>query len=180
MKVFPQSAIVFGNTRKPECLTHAAHQVIQVSPLLPRRSFDKDGDVHYLIKWRDMPYDQCTWEMDDFNIPDYNSHKASYWDHRWVNSPQSGGSQRGGGACHQSGTLSSDVCALSVPPPPSLAREQILGEDQRPLVVKKGKKPEEEHPKREVPPDAPIIDVSTGVEVMCSKDEGGVEGMYQH
>lgn len=48
-------------------------------------SFDKDGDVHYLIKWRDMPYDQCTWEMDDFNIPDYNSHKASYWDHRLVN-----------------------------------------------------------------------------------------------
>ncbi|XP_075881199.1 chromodomain-helicase-DNA-binding protein 5 isoform X2 [Nelusetta ayraudi] len=81
-------------------------------------SFDKDGDVHYLIKWRDLPYDQCTWEMDDFNIPDYNSHKASYWDHR----------------------------------------EQILGEDQRPLVVKKGKKLEEDHPKREVPPDAPIID----------------------
>ncbi|CAB1314904.1 unnamed protein product [Coregonus sp. 'balchen'] len=25
-------------------------------------SYDKDGDVHYLIKWRDLPYDQCTWE----------------------------------------------------------------------------------------------------------------------
>lgn len=56
-------------------------------------------------------------------------------------------------------TLSSDVCGLSCP----LAREQILGEDQRPLVVKKSKKPEEDHPKREVPPDAPIIDVSTEV-----------------
>lgn len=55
----------------------------------------------------------------------------------------------------------SAVCP--VPPPPSLAREQILGEDQRPLVVKKGKKLEEDHPKREVPPDAPIIDVSTEV-----------------
>uniref|UniRef100_A0A3Q3WYG3 Uncharacterized protein n=1 Tax=Mola mola TaxID=94237 RepID=A0A3Q3WYG3_MOLML len=81
-------------------------------------SFDKDGDVHYLIKWRDMPYDQCTWEVDDFDIPDYDSHKASYWDHR----------------------------------------EQILGEDQRPLVVSKGKKVKEDQAKREVPPDAPIID----------------------
>uniref|UniRef100_A0A3Q3ITM3 Uncharacterized protein n=1 Tax=Monopterus albus TaxID=43700 RepID=A0A3Q3ITM3_MONAL len=81
-------------------------------------SFDKDGDVHYLIKWRDLPYDQCTWEVDDFDIPEYDSHKASYWDHR----------------------------------------EQILGEDQRPLVVRKGKKLKEDHPRREVPPDAPIID----------------------
>lgn len=45
-------------------------------------SFDKDGDAHYLIKWRDLPYDQCTWEADDFDVPDYNIHKAFYWDHR--------------------------------------------------------------------------------------------------
>uniref|UniRef100_A0A674PIT9 Uncharacterized protein n=1 Tax=Takifugu rubripes TaxID=31033 RepID=A0A674PIT9_TAKRU len=81
-------------------------------------SFDKDGDVHYLIKWRDMPYDQCTWEMDEFDIPDYERHKASYWDHR----------------------------------------EQILGEDQRPLMVLEGQKLKECHPKKEIPPDAPIID----------------------
>uniref|UniRef100_A0A668A3A0 Chromodomain helicase DNA binding protein 5 n=1 Tax=Myripristis murdjan TaxID=586833 RepID=A0A668A3A0_9TELE len=81
-------------------------------------SFDKDGDVHYLIKWRDLPYDQCTWEVDDFDVPEYDGHKASYWDHR----------------------------------------EQILGEDQRPLVVRKGKKLKDDHPKREIPPDAPIID----------------------
>uniref|UniRef100_A0A8C4ICQ8 DNA helicase n=1 Tax=Dicentrarchus labrax TaxID=13489 RepID=A0A8C4ICQ8_DICLA len=81
-------------------------------------SYDKDGDVHYLIKWRDLPYDQCTWEVDDFDVPEYDSHKASYWDHR----------------------------------------EQILGEDQRPLVVRKGKRLKEDHQKREVPPDAPIID----------------------
>lgn len=42
-------------------------------------------------------------------------------------------------------------------------REQILGEDQRPLVVRKGKKLKEDHPKREVPPDAPIIDVSLDI-----------------
>ncbi|XP_054640028.1 chromodomain-helicase-DNA-binding protein 5 isoform X2 [Dunckerocampus dactyliophorus] len=81
-------------------------------------SFDKDNEVHYLIKWRDLPYDQCTWEVDDFDIPEYDSHKASYWDHR----------------------------------------EQILGEDQRPLLVRKGKKLKEDHRKREIPPDAPIID----------------------
>uniref|UniRef100_A0A3Q2Z037 Chromodomain-helicase-DNA-binding protein 5-like n=1 Tax=Hippocampus comes TaxID=109280 RepID=A0A3Q2Z037_HIPCM len=81
-------------------------------------SFDKDGDVHYLIKWRDLPYDQCTWEVDDFDVPEYDSHKASYWDHR----------------------------------------EQILGEDQRPVVPSKGPTLKEEQPKREIPPDAPIID----------------------
>ncbi|XP_061582952.1 chromodomain-helicase-DNA-binding protein 5 [Cololabis saira] len=81
-------------------------------------SFDKDGDVHYLIKWRDLPYDQCTWEVDDFDVPEYDTYKALYWDHR----------------------------------------EQILGEDQRPLVVRKGIKLKEDHPKREIPPDAPIID----------------------
>ncbi|CAG5978292.1 unnamed protein product [Menidia menidia] len=81
-------------------------------------SYDKDGDVHYLIKWRDLPYDQCTWEVDDFDVPEYNTYKALYWDHR----------------------------------------EQILGEDQRPLVAKRGTKLNEDHPKREVPPDAPIID----------------------
>ncbi|XP_068598282.1 chromodomain-helicase-DNA-binding protein 5 [Brachionichthys hirsutus] len=81
-------------------------------------SFDKDGDVHYLIKWRDIPYDQCTWEGEDFDVPEYDSHKASYWDHR----------------------------------------ERILGEDHRPLVVRKGKRLKDDHPKREVAPDAPIID----------------------
>uniref|UniRef100_A0A671TAV0 Chromodomain-helicase-DNA-binding protein 5-like n=1 Tax=Sinocyclocheilus anshuiensis TaxID=1608454 RepID=A0A671TAV0_9TELE len=48
---------------------------------LLNHSFDKDGDVHYLIKWRDLPYDQCTWEADDFDLPDYDSFKQAYWDH---------------------------------------------------------------------------------------------------
>lgn len=51
---------------------------------------------------------------------------------------------------------------------PLLTREQILGEDQRPLVVRKGKKLKEDHPKREVPPDAPIIDVSWDICVVYS------------
>ncbi|XP_074874301.1 chromodomain-helicase-DNA-binding protein 5 [Carettochelys insculpta] len=45
-------------------------------------SFDKKGDVHYLIKWKDLPYDQCTWEIDDIDIPYYESLKQIYWNHR--------------------------------------------------------------------------------------------------
>uniref|UniRef100_A0A673Y162 Chromodomain helicase DNA binding protein 5 n=1 Tax=Salmo trutta TaxID=8032 RepID=A0A673Y162_SALTR len=83
-------------------------------------SYDKDGDVHYLIKWRDLPYDQCTWEVDDFDVPEYHNAKHSYWDHR----------------------------------------SQMIGDDQRPLVVRKGKKGKEEEKRREreIPPNAPIID----------------------
>ncbi|XP_037388156.1 chromodomain-helicase-DNA-binding protein 5 isoform X3 [Pygocentrus nattereri] len=81
-------------------------------------SFDKDGDVHYLIKWRDLPYDQCTWEVDEFDVPDYESFKQAYWDHR----------------------------------------EQMLGEDQRPLVVRKGKRPKEEVKRKEAPPETPVVD----------------------
>uniref|UniRef100_A0A8C6PW52 Chromodomain-helicase-DNA-binding protein 5-like n=1 Tax=Nothobranchius furzeri TaxID=105023 RepID=A0A8C6PW52_NOTFU len=89
---------------KPEWMV--IHRMVNHSHVIPN------------IPWRDLPYDQCTWEMDDFDVPEYEIHKSLYWDHR----------------------------------------EQILGEDQRPLVVRKGKKQKEDYPKREVPPDAPIID----------------------
>uniref|UniRef100_A0A8C6JTQ4 DNA helicase n=1 Tax=Melopsittacus undulatus TaxID=13146 RepID=A0A8C6JTQ4_MELUD len=45
-------------------------------------SFDKKGDVHYLIKWKDLPYDQCTWEIDEIDIPYYENLKHLYWNHR--------------------------------------------------------------------------------------------------
>ncbi|XP_027745107.1 chromodomain-helicase-DNA-binding protein 5 isoform X1 [Empidonax traillii] len=45
-------------------------------------SFDKKGDIHYLIKWKDLPYDQCTWEIDDIDIPYYDNLKLLYWNHR--------------------------------------------------------------------------------------------------
>lgn len=61
-------------------------------------SFDKKGDVHYLIKWKDLSYDQCTWEMDDIDIPYYDNLKQAYWGHRCA-----GCCSHGGGA---------------VPPPP--------------------------------------------------------------
>ncbi|XP_063305772.1 chromodomain-helicase-DNA-binding protein 3 [Pelobates fuscus] len=45
-------------------------------------SMDKRGCYHYLIKWRDLAYDQSTWEEDDMKLPDYDYHKQMYWRHR--------------------------------------------------------------------------------------------------
>uniref|UniRef100_A0A8C4I432 Chromodomain helicase DNA binding protein 3 n=1 Tax=Dicentrarchus labrax TaxID=13489 RepID=A0A8C4I432_DICLA len=36
-------------------------------------SVDKKGTYHYLVKWRDLTYDQCTWERDDMEIPDFDA-----------------------------------------------------------------------------------------------------------
>ncbi|MCI4373928.1 hypothetical protein PGIGA_G00000140 [Pangasianodon gigas] len=43
---------------------------------------DKKNNVHYLIKWRDLPYDQSSWESEDMDIPDYDTYKQHYWNHR--------------------------------------------------------------------------------------------------
>ncbi|XP_022619930.1 chromodomain-helicase-DNA-binding protein 3 [Seriola dumerili] len=45
-------------------------------------SVDKKGMYHYLVKWRDLTYDQCTWERDDLEIPDFAIYKGNYWRHR--------------------------------------------------------------------------------------------------
>ncbi|KAM3591285.1 uncharacterized protein V6R79_026058 [Siganus canaliculatus] len=45
-------------------------------------SVDKKGMYHYLVKWRDLTYDQCTWERDDLDIPDFTIYKNNYWRHR--------------------------------------------------------------------------------------------------
>ncbi|XP_054603718.2 chromodomain-helicase-DNA-binding protein 3 isoform X2 [Nothobranchius furzeri] len=45
-------------------------------------SVDKKGMYHYLVKWKDLTYDQCTWEGDNMDIPDFEIHKAGYWRHR--------------------------------------------------------------------------------------------------
>ncbi|XP_061093053.1 chromodomain-helicase-DNA-binding protein 3 isoform X3 [Conger conger] len=45
-------------------------------------SVDKKGNYHYLVRWRDLTYDQCTWESDDLEIPEFNTHKTNYWRHR--------------------------------------------------------------------------------------------------
>lgn len=47
-----------------------------------QRSIDKKGNYHYLVKWRDLSYDQSTWEEDEMAIPEYEYHKQAYWQHR--------------------------------------------------------------------------------------------------
>lgn len=60
---------------KPEWMT--VHRIIN-------HSVDRKGQYHYLVKWRDLPYDQATWEEDEMPIPDYDLHKMAYWKHREV------------------------------------------------------------------------------------------------
>ncbi|KAM4748295.1 chromodomain-helicase-DNA-binding protein 3-like [Rhinophrynus dorsalis] len=45
-------------------------------------SVDKRGFYHYLVKWRDLSYDQSTWEEGEMKLPDYEYHKQLYWRHR--------------------------------------------------------------------------------------------------
>ncbi|XP_077381990.1 chromodomain-helicase-DNA-binding protein 4 isoform X1 [Festucalex cinctus] len=45
-------------------------------------SVDRKGNVHYLIKWRDLAYDQSTWENEDMDIPEFDLYKQTYWNHR--------------------------------------------------------------------------------------------------
>ncbi|XP_035862056.1 chromodomain-helicase-DNA-binding protein 4 isoform X2 [Sander lucioperca] len=45
-------------------------------------SVDKKNNIHYLIKWRDLPYDQSTWENEDMDIPEFDTYKQTYWNHR--------------------------------------------------------------------------------------------------
>ncbi|XP_075062535.1 chromodomain-helicase-DNA-binding protein 3 isoform X2 [Mixophyes fleayi] len=45
-------------------------------------SVDKRGTYRYLLKWRDLSYDQSTWEEEGMKLPDYDYHKQIYWRHR--------------------------------------------------------------------------------------------------
>ncbi|KAG8431523.1 hypothetical protein GDO86_018422 [Hymenochirus boettgeri] len=45
-------------------------------------SVDKRGTHHYLVKWRDLSYDQSTWEEDGMKLPDFDDHKKMYWRQR--------------------------------------------------------------------------------------------------
>uniref|UniRef100_A0A672TAQ3 Chromodomain helicase DNA binding protein 3 n=1 Tax=Sinocyclocheilus grahami TaxID=75366 RepID=A0A672TAQ3_SINGR len=58
---------------KPEWMI--VHRIIN-------HSVDKKGNYHYLVKWRDLTYDQCTWEREELDIPEFSAHKTVYWRHR--------------------------------------------------------------------------------------------------
>lgn len=45
----------------------------------------RDGRLMYLVKWRDLAYDQCSWEFEEsneFQIPDMKKAIDDYWDLR--------------------------------------------------------------------------------------------------
>ncbi|XP_034471433.1 chromodomain-helicase-DNA-binding protein 3 isoform X3 [Hippoglossus hippoglossus] len=65
---------------KPEWMM--IHRIINHSSHCLSVSVDKKVTYHYLVKWRDLTYDQCTWERDDLDIPDFAIYKAKYWRHR--------------------------------------------------------------------------------------------------
>ena len=43
-----------------------------------------DGSNQYFIKWRDLPYVDCSWEDDDMDIPDYQTFIKHFEDLRFV------------------------------------------------------------------------------------------------
>ncbi|XP_029298724.1 chromodomain-helicase-DNA-binding protein 4-like isoform X2 [Cottoperca gobio] len=45
-------------------------------------SVDRKNNVHYLIKWRELAYDQATWEADDMDVPEFDTYKVQFWNHR--------------------------------------------------------------------------------------------------
>ncbi|XP_034560383.1 chromodomain-helicase-DNA-binding protein 4-like isoform X3 [Notolabrus celidotus] len=45
-------------------------------------SVDRKNNCHYLIKWRELAYDQATWEADDMDVPEFDVYKVQYWNHR--------------------------------------------------------------------------------------------------
>lgn len=61
---------------KPEWLI--VHRVIN-------HRTSSDGQTSYLVKWRDLPYDQATWEDEEENIPDFKPAIEHYLSHRSYN-----------------------------------------------------------------------------------------------
>ncbi|CAM9207141.1 unnamed protein product, partial [Lampetra fluviatilis] len=45
-------------------------------------SVNRKGHLLYLLKWRDLAYDQSTWESEEMDIPDYELHRTLYWNQR--------------------------------------------------------------------------------------------------
>ncbi len=44
----------------------------------------KDGSLQYFIKWKDLPYQDCSWEDEELDIPDFATHIQHYEDLRYV------------------------------------------------------------------------------------------------
>merc|ERR1711899_62763 len=56
---------------------------LQIHHVISRQTL-KDGTVQFFIKWRELPYQDCSWEDEDMDIPEYEIHKQHYEDLRYV------------------------------------------------------------------------------------------------
>lgn len=54
---------------------------MQVHRVLHHIQYQK-GQFDYLVKWKELMYDQATWERDDQEIPGYEEQVFKYWLHR--------------------------------------------------------------------------------------------------
>ena len=76
--------------------------VIHSSACSRRRQ--RDGAISYLCKWRDLPYDQATWETGETDLFEIKRHIENYENLRWV-----------GGAVHWSACLCVGMSVLIAP-----------------------------------------------------------------
>ncbi len=56
---------------------------LQIHHVISRQTL-RDGTVQYFIKWRDLPYVDCSWEDEDMEIPDFQTFIQYYEDLRYV------------------------------------------------------------------------------------------------
>ena len=56
---------------------------LQIHHIMSRQTL-RDGTNQYFIKWRDLPYVDCSWEDEDMEIPDMNIFISHYEDLRYV------------------------------------------------------------------------------------------------
>lgn len=108
-------------------------------------SVDRKNNVHYLIKWRELAYDQATWEGEDMDIPEFDVYKAQYWNHRCVPSLTSLYAYT-----HRCTQLFNNCVRAAF-------RELMMGDEGKPgkKIKVKGKV---KRPDR--PPENPVVDVS--------------------
>jgi len=81
----------------------------------------RDGRYMYLVKWRDLPYDQACWEyeeQDDFEIPDLKRCISNYWDLRAAQESSYSGKKSGKGKSSKRRRNDYDNSDPAYTPPP--------------------------------------------------------------
>ncbi|CAD5214812.1 unnamed protein product [Bursaphelenchus okinawaensis] len=80
--------------KDPLCLEYRFYRYgikpewMQIHRIINHSMYTKN-QYDYLIKWRELVYEQATWESDDFDIPNFDEAIMKYWMHRerMINEP---------------------------------------------------------------------------------------------